>query len=111
MVARVSSPRLKWGEVRAGHAHACPHCSIPLLTGESPGFCCGKLGCRVNDVAPLPPLPPEYDVFINDPNISRNSRILNLIFSFAALESTHTFPHFGSGPPAFVAIQGRVYHR
>src|ERR1700722_7357483 len=34
----------------------------------------------------------------------------NLIFSFAALETTHSFPS-SQGPPGFVAIQGKVYHR
>ena len=56
-----------------------------------------------------PPLPPEYNTIVTDPNISRLSRQLNLIFSFAALESSHTFP--APGNPSFVAIAGRVYHR
>lgn len=38
------------------------------------------------------------------------SRILNLMFSFASLESTHVFPDFG-GLPGFMAIQGKIYHR
>lgn len=33
-----------------------------------------------------------------------------LIFSFASLETTHAFPDI-AGPPGFVAIQGKIYHR
>ena len=80
-----------------------------LLTGEKPGFCCGPNGNRYFLIPALPPLPPEYDVLINDQNISRLSRRLNLIFSFAALESSHAFPTPGN--PSFVAISGRIYHR
>ncbi|EIW78809.1 hypothetical protein CONPUDRAFT_60263, partial [Coniophora puteana RWD-64-598 SS2] len=109
-IAPISQPRLRWGEVRAGHRHACPHCGIDLLTGESPGFCCGPRGSRLNQVRPLPPLPPEYDVLLQDNRISTMSRILNLVFSFAAMETTHSFPH-NDGPRGFLAIQGRVYHR
>lgn len=36
--------------------------------------------------------------------------MLNLIFSFTALETTHQFPH-PNGPPGFFTIEGRVYHR
>ena len=50
-----------------------------------------------------------YDALISDPNISRLSRRLNLIFSFAALESSHEFPTPGN--PSFVAVSGRIYHR
>jgi hypothetical protein len=35
---------------------------------------------------------------------------LNLILSFASLETTHPFPEI-TGGPSFLAIQGRVYHR
>ena len=58
----------------------------------------------------MPPLPFKYNSFINNPDISALSHILNLIFSFASLETTHPFPT-NNGPPGFVAIQGRVYHR
>ncbi|PPR05450.1 hypothetical protein CVT24_007467 [Panaeolus cyanescens] len=109
-IGPISDPKLKWGAVRNGHRHECPHCHILLLTGERPGFCCGKGGSRLNDVPSLPPLPPQYNVFINDPRISSLSRVLNLVFSFASLETTHAFPTI-SGGPSFVAIQGKVYHR
>lgn len=88
----------------------CRFCGIPLLTGERLGFCCGKNGSHRNDVRDLPPLPPEFNVFLNHPNIASLSRILNLIFSFAALESSALFPH-NAGPPGFFAIQGKLYHR
>ena len=109
-IAPLSTARLHWGERRAGHVHSCRICGIILLTGERSGFCCGPGGSKYHEVPPLPPLPPEYQVFINHRDISRHSRILNLIFSFAALETSHAFPNM-DGPPGFLAIQGRVYHR
>ncbi|KAJ7883664.1 hypothetical protein B0H14DRAFT_2339411 [Mycena olivaceomarginata] len=106
----VLDTRLTWGVKRGNHTHSCRTCGIILLTGESSGFRCGPNGARFNDVKPLPELPPEYSSFINDPRISHFSRILNLVLSFASLETTHPFPDV-SGPPSFLAIQGRVYHR
>jgi len=110
-IGPISSPHLQWGTAanNRGTPHSCKVCSVVLLTGERPGFCCGPKGDRFALIPPLPPLPPEYDTIVNDPNISRLSRRLNLIFSFAALESTHTFPVPGN--PSFVAISGRIYHR
>ncbi|KAF9477676.1 hypothetical protein BDN70DRAFT_810345, partial [Pholiota conissans] len=109
-ISPLSTPRLLWGAIRAGRQHACPTCRVVLLTGETPGFCCGPNGSKFLDVPPLPPLPPEYDIFMNDLRISSLSRVLNLVFSFASLESTHKFPNFDDNP-AFVAIQGKIYHR
>ena len=106
----ISSMKLSWGGERAGRLHKCRTCGILLLTGERPGFCCGPGGSKYHEVPPLPPLPPQYNVFLNHRDISHNSRILNLIFSFAALETSHAFPNI-DGPPGFLAIQGRVYHR
>ncbi|KAJ7154851.1 hypothetical protein C8R43DRAFT_833384, partial [Mycena crocata] len=106
----VPAAHLTWGERHLNKTHSCPTCGILLLTGEKPGFCCGPKGSRFHDVRPLPPLPPEYNTFINDPRVSHSSRILNLVLSFASLETTHPFPEL-SGPPSFIAIQGRVYHR
>ncbi|KIJ49119.1 hypothetical protein M422DRAFT_94708, partial [Sphaerobolus stellatus SS14] len=89
----------------------CGFCRISLLTGErSGGFCCGPRGKYANVVLPLPPLPAEFTWLANQPNISFLSRKLNLIFSFAAMETTESFPTL-TGPPGFLAIQGRVYHR
>jgi len=110
IVGGISSPRLAWGPTFNGQRKRCPHCQILLLTGERPGFCCGPNGSRLNDVHPLPPLPPEYEIFMNHPQISSHSRILNLIFSFASLETTQTFPTLPAGT-SFLAIQGKVYHR
>ncbi|KAI5994452.1 hypothetical protein EDD15DRAFT_2107529, partial [Pisolithus albus] len=101
---------LTWGAVRNGRRHECPHCHIPLLTGERPGFCCGPNGSRLHDVSPLPPLPPQIQLLTEHPQISQLSRILNLVFSFASLETTHPFPDEVT-LPAFLAIQGCVYHR
>lgn len=109
-IGPISSPSLHWGEQRAGRLHACATCGLILLTGELPGFCCGRNGSQFYDVPPLPPLPPLIEDLTLHPDISALSRILNLIFSFASLETTHTFPDI-AGPPGFVAIQGRVYHR
>ena len=110
LIGPIKLPALVWGERRGDNVHQCPFCHILLLTGERPGFCCGKNGRYLNKVPPLPPLPEQYNIFLHHPQISSLSRILNLIFSFASLETTHQFPEI-SGPPGFVAIQGRVYHR
>ncbi|KIJ37656.1 hypothetical protein M422DRAFT_124849, partial [Sphaerobolus stellatus SS14] len=89
----------------------CQYCNIPLLTGErSGGFCCGLRGKYAGVIEPLPPLPPQFQWLAMQPGISFLSRKLNLLFSFAALESTERFPIL-SGPQGFIAIQGRVYHR
>src|SRR5882762_3774762 len=108
-ISPISNPKLQWAEIRHNVPHRCCHCHIDLLTGERPGFCCGPQGRFRHQIPLLPPLPSEYDVFIHNPTISSNSRILNLIFSFASLETTHEFPNV-HGPPGFFAIQGQVYH-
>ena len=109
-IGPIISPALSWGEQRGNSYHRCRICNIDLLTGERAGFCCGIGGKYFNNTTPLPPLPPHYATFINDPDISSKSRVLNLIFSFASMETTHPFPTV-AGPPGFVAIQGRIYHR
>ena len=105
----IPTPSPTWGVLRRGHCHQCAHCGVVLLTGETAGFCCGKNGSRLHDVPPLPPLPPALDDVINDPRISAESRRLNLVFSMASMETTAAFPEFQG--PAFLAIQGKVYHR
>ncbi|KAJ7200397.1 hypothetical protein GGX14DRAFT_372382, partial [Mycena pura] len=109
-IRAIADPRLTWGARRGAHTHCCTTCGTSLLTGKNSGFCCGPGGSKFGEVRPLPPLPPEYNTFIDDPNISRLSRILNLVLSFASLETTQPFPQ-NDGPPGFMAIQGRVYHR
>jgi hypothetical protein len=110
-IAPIRSPTtLIWGGQRRGHAHQCPNCHITLLTGETPGFCCGPGGKFLNATPPLPPLPEEIEAILDHPHLSRLSRRLNLIFSFAMLETTHAFPTH-HGPHGFLAIQGRIYHR
>ena len=108
-IGPIATPSLSWGATKGSHIHRCPSCQLPLLTGERPGFCCGPNGSR--KITALPPLPQEYDVFINDPCISSLSRILNLVFSFASLETTQPFPNTPPGGPSFLVIQGKVYHR
>ena len=110
LVRAICPITLTWGNVRQGHVHQCNRCHIILLTAERPGFCCGTNGSHVDDIPLLPPLPPEYNAIINHPDISRLSRVLNLIFSLASLESSHPFPT-QNGPPAFFAVQGKLYHR
>lgn len=110
MIGPIASPSLQWGAFRGGRQHKCSTCGILLLTGESSGFCCGPNGRRYGDVPPLPPLPVEYEAFIHHQQISSLSRVFNLVFSFASLETTAAFPQH-TGDPSFVAIQGRVYHR
>ncbi|KAJ3710940.1 hypothetical protein C8R42DRAFT_596405, partial [Lentinula raphanica] len=107
----ISAPRFTWGAVRAGKSHQCSFCGVTLLTGEMSGFCCGPKGKFADAVPPLPPLPPEFNIFLNDRTFSSRSRILNMIFSFASLQTTHEFPSFQGNTPAFVAIKGRVYHQ
>ncbi|KDQ23456.1 hypothetical protein PLEOSDRAFT_1049241, partial [Pleurotus ostreatus PC15] len=109
-IVGIRRPKFSWGARRGNKVHACSTCGINLLTGEKPGFCCGPNGSRFQDVPPLPPLPIDFAPFLNDPRISSQSRKLNLIFSFAALESTHPFPK-NIGPQGFIAIKGKVYHR
>jgi hypothetical protein len=109
-IRRIKSVDLRWGTTHKNTPHCCPHCHIELLTGEHPGFCCGKNGKYANDPPPLPNLPAEFDTFLNNPHISAVSRLLNLIFSFAALESSHEFPPLPPGGPSFVAMEGRLYH-
>ena len=103
-IAPIKTPTLIWGEHKGHHVHQCPYCSIPLLTGEHPGFCCGKNGQYVHDVPPLPPLPAQYNSFVSDHQISSLSCILNLIFSFASLETTLQFPQI-NGPPGFLQLK------
>jgi hypothetical protein len=110
IIRRCRPAVLQWGQMRQGEPHSCRTCGILLLTGERPGFCCGPGGRRFRDVPPLPPLPAEYESFLQEERLSSLSRILNLLFSFASLETTHPFPQM-NGPPGFVAIQGKVYHR
>lgn len=107
----IPSPDLQWGTIANNHriTHMCKICGVILLTGERPGFCCGLNSNRFALIPPLPPLPPEYNAIINDRKISQLSHRLNLIFSFAALESSHTFPTPGN--PTFIVISGRIYHR
>ena len=108
IIRGISSPSFAWGRLYGGIPHSCPFCEILLLTGEKAGFCCGDHGSHLQDVAPLPPLPPEYAVLLRHPQISSLSRKLNLIFSFASMETSQTFPaHLAN---AMVAVQGKVYH-
>lgn len=53
----------------------------------------------------LPPMPAEYQHILHDPRISGLSRKLNLLFSFAALETDAALPHTREG---FVAVQGKL---
>lgn len=109
-IGPISTPKLVWGQLWAGRQHACPHCRVLWLTGEKAGFCCGPNGKYAHAIPPLPPLPHEFDAFLNDTRLSGSSRPLNLLFSFASMETSERFPE-NLGQHAFVAIQGRVYHR
>ena len=87
----------------------CSFCGITLLNTEKNGWCCLKGTCMTS---PLPPLPFEFQQFIDSPNISSLSRVFNLIFSFMALETEGIFPSMDRhGPPGFFAASGRLYHR
>lgn len=108
-IGPISSPTLRWAQVIGGQPHRCRFCGLDLLTGESGTFCCNR-GAKLASTPSLPPLPSQYYSFMLDPSVSANSRCLNLIFSFASLESTHPFPR-DNGPQGFVSIQGKIYHR
>ena len=108
-IAGFSTPKLTWGHVWRNRVNACPHCHVILLSGENAGFCCGPNGKYGRTIPRLPPLPDEYDAFLNDPRLSGSSRPLNLLFSFASMETSEPFPD-NFGQHAFVSIQGRVYH-
>jgi len=108
-IRTIPSPVLSWSDRHGSAYHRCWVCNIALLTGERAGFCCGINGKYFNDTIPLPPLPAQYDASINHLNISSMSRVLNLIFSFASMETTHPFPTV-PGPPGFLSIQGHIYH-
>ncbi|EKM53737.1 uncharacterized protein PHACADRAFT_98827, partial [Phanerochaete carnosa HHB-10118-sp] len=83
--------------------HCCRHCNIPLLTGKKSGFCCGSNSAYINNVCPLPLLLHKFDVFLNSPQISELSHILNLVFFFMFMETTAQFPDMG-GDYRFIAI-------
>jgi hypothetical protein len=92
----------------------CQTCGISLLSSEfnSSPFCCGPGGTYGRIYRPLDALPPEYDIFIDSPSISQDSRRLNLAFSFASLETSAPFLSPSQlGGRSFVVIQGRSYHR
>jgi hypothetical protein len=57
----------------------------------------------------LPPLPDQYDVFLNERRVSSLSRRLNLAFSFASTETDMEFPTLYGDH--FVSVQGKTFHR
>jgi hypothetical protein len=103
-----SCPTLRWGAIWNRIPHLCPFCHVILLTGEKHSFCCGPNGNHFQAIPPLPALPQDFDMFINDPQISHLSWNLNLIFSFVSLESSHAFP--SPGTPSFLVIAGKTYY-
>lgn len=105
IVGRIPVSTLNWNR-------RCSRCRVQLLNCENKrdGFCCGKDGIYALNYRPLPDLPSEYTIMMLHPHVSRDSRILNLLFSFASLETTMEFPQLG-GPPGFLAVQGKIYHR
>lgn len=103
MIGPIRVINLTWGR-------RCQYCGIKLLTGESGGFCCGSRGKHLSGVPSLPRQAPEIEWLYTQPNISRMSRKLNLMFSFAAMETTGAFAR-PPGPDGFLAIEGKVYHR
>ena len=109
LIGPIKSLTIIWAEKRGTNIHQCHYRGLLLLTGERAGFCCGKQGWYLLEIPPLPPLPPQYNVFITHPQILSLSCILNLIFSFTSLETAHQFPEVAR-PPGFFAIQGRIYH-
>lgn len=110
IIAPISTLQLTWGLSSNNHAAArqCPTCGIMLLTSEKAGFAVVQTAI-VSLLSNLsPPLPDEFNTFLNSPDISRVSQKLNLIFSFATMKSTHQFPTPRN--PSFVAVAGRIYY-
>lgn len=102
-IGRIKITRLNW-------SRSCNFCGVQLLTVEEPGFCCGKNGKYLQQVPALPPQSREINWLVMQPGISQLLRKLNLLFSFAAMETTGSFQRM-PGPDGFVVIQGKVYHR
>ena len=102
-IGRIKVTRLNWGRY-------CTYCGVRLLTGERKGFCCGSNGKHLHKVPRLPPQSNEIRWLFTQPGISYLSRRLNLLFSFAAMETTGSMERL-NGPDGFVAIEGKVYHR
>ena len=102
-LGRIKVTQLNWGRF-------CNYCGISLLTGEIKGFCCGKEGKYLSGVPRLPPQSEEIKWLSIQPGISYLSRRLNLLFSFAAMETTGSMERL-NGPDGFLAIEGKVYHR
>ena len=57
------------------------------------------------NTTPLPPLPPQYTAFINHPDISTMSCILNLIF-FVHINEDHTFVPNSTRPSGIHCYSG-----
>ena len=108
-IGNIISSACSWGNWHGNSFHRCWISNIDLLTGECGVFCYGIQGTYFNNTVPLPLLPSQYAAFINHPNISSLSLILNLIFSFTSIEMTHPFLTV-PGPPGFLTIQGCIYH-
>lgn len=102
-VGAIRLRQLNWGRF-------CRFCGTRLLTGERQGFCCGANGKFLHQVPRLPPQSEELRWLSSQPGISGLSRRLNLLFSFAAMETTGSMNRL-RGPDGFVAIEGKVYHR
>lgn len=86
----------------------CSYCKVPLLNTERPGWCC-KDGRHVH--RPLPALPFELQQLAQYDNASASSRLLNLVFSLASMETGGSFGHEGGGHPGFFVAGGKIYHR
>ena len=86
----------------------CSYCGIPLLNTENNGWCCLQ-GKHISK--PLPPLPFEIQLLLDNPKLSSLSCVFNLIFSFATLETEGVFPSMDHhGPMGFFTASGRIYH-
>jgi hypothetical protein len=108
-IGTIVSTVLGRGNQHSSSYHRCLVHNIKLLKGEHAWFCCGIDGKYFNNIIHLPPLFLQYAAFINHLDISLMSHVLNLIFSFVLMETTHPFPTV-PGPPGFFAIQGCIYH-
>ncbi|KAH7099957.1 hypothetical protein BKA62DRAFT_620641, partial [Auriculariales sp. MPI-PUGE-AT-0066] len=84
-----------------------------VLTGEPIHDLCRFCGPKGKNLLPrLPPYPAEWNAFIDSPDISTVSRILNNMFSLTALGVNNgVFFHFNQPPYCVTLNGGRVYHR
>lgn len=101
VIGPISTPQLAWGSSSNNRAanRRCPICGIVLLTGEKAGFCCGLNGNHYSAIQPLPPLPDEFNIFLNSQ--TSQGYLKNSTSSFPSLRWNQHMPFL---PPETQAL-------